>query len=157
MPSVKPENLEDWIGKALKPSDWFDITQPNIDAFADLTHDRQYIHCNPELAKNTLFGGTIAHAFYTLSQFTFFEEGDRSITVEDREMSLNYGFNKIRFMAPVVVGKRVRAHFKLIDVKEKRSGEHILTHEVTVEIEGEEKPAMVAEWLTMDLSCSTIN
>ena len=126
--------------------DWFEITQEQIDQFADCTVDHQFIHVDPERA-TPIFGGTIAHGFLSLSLLApFYKTGYPKI--EKRSYGLNYGLNRVRFLAPVLNGKRVRGHFKLIDMVEKAPNRYQLTSEVSVEIEGEEKPALVAEWLT---------
>jgi len=150
VPVIKKEDIEDYIGKALGVSEWFDVTQERINAFADVTFDHQYIHCDPEKAKNTPFGTTIAHAFYSLALLSHLEAGP-AVTLAGRQLRLNYGFNKIRFTTPVPSNKRVRAHFRLLDISEKKAGHFLLTHEVTLEVDGQDNPAMVAEWLTMDL------
>jgi acyl dehydratase len=136
------------IGTELGHSDWIAITQPMIDQFADLTQDHQFIHVDPVKAADTPFGGTIAHGFLTLSMIP---AGAYQVlpSVIGATHGVNYGCNRIRFMAPVRSGKRVRTHFSLKDLRDDKPGQILLTHEVTVEIEGEARPALVAEWLTM--------
>ena len=151
MKTVKAEDLQATVGSDLGVSDWIKIEQDRVNQFADVTEDHQFIHVNPEAAKMTPFGGPIAHGFLTLSLLAKFAE-QGSITVEGVKMGVNYGFEKVRFLAPVKVGKRVRGHFKLKAVEEKRPGQHLLTYEVTVEIEGEEKPALIADWLGMQFT-----
>ena len=151
MKIVKAEDLQATIGADLGVSDWIKIEQDRVNQFADVTEDHQFIHVNPEAAKMTPFGGTIAHGFLTLSLLAKFAE-QGSIVVEGVKMGVNYGFEKVRFLAPVKVGKRVRGHFKLKAAEEKRPGQHLLTYEVTVEIEGEEKPALIADWLGMQFT-----
>ena len=151
MKIVKAEDLQATIGADLGVSDWIKIEQDRINQFADVTEDHQFIHVNPEAAKMTPFGGTIAHGFLTLSLLAKFAE-QGSIVVEGVKMGVNYGFEKVRFLAPVKVGKRVRGHFKLKAAEEKRPGQHLLTYEVSVEIEGEEKPALIADWLGMQFT-----
>ena len=126
-------------------SRWFEIGQDRIDAFAETTEDRQFIHVDPEAAKMTPFGGTIAHGFLTLSMMSVMmnELPDKPAVM----MSVNYGFNKLRFLNPVKSGQRIRGHFKLLELVEKRPGQWQQTAEVTMEIEGEEKPALIAEWI----------
>ena len=139
-------DLKGRIGEHLGTSDWFLLDQARIDAFADTTEDHQFIHVNPELAKATPFGGTIAHGFLTLSMLApMVETGMPRPAVQ---MAVNYGFDKVRFLSPVHSGKRVRGHFKLLELEEKRPGQWQQKVEVTVEIEGADKPALIAEWLT---------
>ena len=135
------------IGEAIGTSPWFLLDQARIDQFAETTEDRQFIHINPEAAKATPFGGTIAHGFLTLSMLAAMMDG--AVEKPAVKMSVNYGFNKVRFLSPVKSGKRVRGHFKLLELDEKRRGQWQQTVEVTVEIEGEEKPALLAEWIFM--------
>jgi len=133
------------VGEEVGVSAWITVAQARIDAFADATEDHQFIHVNPELAKATPFGGTIAHGFLTLSLLAKMMED--AIEKPQVKMSVNYGFNKVRFLAPVKSGKRVRGHFKLTEMAEKRPGQWQQTVEVTVEIEGEDKPCLLAEWI----------
>jgi acyl dehydratase len=130
-------------------SDWVEVSQTMIDKFADATGDHQFIHINPEMAKMTPFGGTIAHGFLTLSLMPLLASKVADApTVEGVKMGVNYGGNKVRFLQPIRSGKRVRGRFKLIELIEKRPGQWQQTNEFTVEIEGEDKPAMIAEWIT---------
>jgi acyl dehydratase len=148
---VKTSSLADLkarIGEEVGVSDWFVIDQKRIDAFADITDDHQFIHVNPEMAKMTPWGQTIAHGFLTLS-LTAAMGYQGMPAVEGARMGMNYGCNKLRFLSPVRSGKRVRGHYRLLKVEEQPGGRVQLTAEVTVEIEGEEKPALVAEWLTL--------
>ncbi len=151
MKIVKAENLLATIGSDLGVSDWVTIEQDRVNQFADVTEDHQFIHVNPEIAKMTPFGGPIAHGFLTLSLLSKFAE-QGGLVIEGVKMGVNYGFEKVRFLAPVKVGKKVRGHFKLKAAEEKRPGQYLLTYEVTVEIEGEEKPALVADWLGMQFT-----
>ena len=148
MKTVKPEDLQATVGTDLGVSDWITIEQDRVNQFADVTEDHQFIHVNPEMAKMTPFGGPIAHGFLTLSLLSKFSE-QGGLVIEGVKMGVNYGFEKVRFLAPVKVGKKVRGHFKLKAADEKRPGQYLLTYEITVEIEGEEKPALVADWLGM--------
>lgn len=134
-------------GQLIGTSEWILIDQAMIDRFADATGDHQFIHVNPELAKLTPFGGTIAHGFLTLSLLPVMRDKSDIPQVEGIKMGLNYGGNKVRFLAPVPSGSRVRGHFKLIEFVEKGPGRYQETSELTVEIEGQDKPALVAEWL----------
>ena len=138
------------IGQEVGVSDWFDLDQTRIDAFADITEDRQFIHVDPEAAKATPFGGTIAHGFLTLSLLSRMSF-DGVAPLEGVVMGVNYGFDKVRFLAPVPSGSRVRARFKLLAADDKGGGRWLLKHEVTVEIEGGDKPALIAEWLAMQM------
>ena len=132
-------------GLELGPSEWQEIRQERIDAFADATGDHQWIHVDPERAAAGPFGGTIAHGFLTLSmlpQATF-----ELMHVEDAHTAINYGLNKVRFPAPVPVGSRIRTTFRLVDVSEIEGGVQVVTA-ATVEREGSEKPVCVAETVT---------
>lgn len=150
MKLVPPAELASYVGKDLGTSDWFPIDQARINAFADATLDHQFIHVNPELAKSTPFGGTIAHGYLTVSLLPYLQASMADMILpQGLKMGMNYGFDKLRFMAPVKVGKRVRARAKLLDASEKKPGQWLLKFEYTIEIEGEEKPALVAEWLLM--------
>ena len=149
MPTFAASDIANHIGEDMGTSDWFEISQERIDAFADCTEDHQFIHVNPDMAKMTPFGTTIGHGFLTLSLIPKMSYGDASPSIEGAKMGLNYGLNKLRFLAPVKSGKRVRGHFKLAGYEEKNPGQHLVTSEVTVEIEGEDKPALVAETLSL--------
>jgi len=138
--------LKTKVGEVVGTSKWFVIDQSRIDRFADVTEDWQYIHVDPEKAKQTPFGTTIAHGFLTLSMLSAMVY-DGGPQVDGVVMGVNYGFDKVRFVSPVKEGARVRAVFTLADVTDKGPNEIQTTLGVTVEIEGEEKPALVAEWL----------
>lgn len=148
MDPVKKENLGDWIGKETGVSDWITIDQARIDQFADVTEDHQFIHINPEAAKMTPFGTTIAHGFLTLSMLSKLAAGS-VIVLDGVKMGVNYGFEKVRFINPVKSGKRIRGHFTLMSAEEKTSGQVQFKYAVKVEIEAEEKPALMAEWLSL--------
>jgi acyl dehydratase len=139
------DEFRDMVGKELGVSEWTTITQEQIDTFADCTDDHQYIHVDPEAAAKTPFGGTIAHGFLTLSMLSSMAYQMPSIT--GTVMGVNYGFNRLRFVSPVKSGARIRARFVLKAFDELRPGEIQTTMTVTVEIEGQEKPALVADWL----------
>jgi acyl dehydratase len=139
------EDMQAKVGEAIGTSDWFLIDQNRIDHFADTTEDHQFIHVDPEAAKATPFGQTIAHGFLTLSMLAALSAS--AVEKPAVRMSVNYGFNKVRFLSPVKSGKRIRGHFKLLEMAEKRPGQWQQTVEVTVEIEGEGKPALLAEWI----------
>lgn len=140
------------IGNDEGTGEWFEVTQDQIDRFADVTHDHQFIHVDPEAAKNTPFGTTIAHGFLTLSMLTHLSAGASAGTPDPARfagllMGINYGFNKVRFVNPVKVGSRIRARAVTANV-EIKGGAIDVTRAFTVEIEGETKPALVAEWIT---------
>jgi len=151
MKSVKAAELESIVGTEIGTSEWITIEQDRVNQFADVTEDHQFIHVNPEMAKMTPFGGPIAHGFLTLSLLSKFSEGG-GLVIEGIKMGVNYGFEKVRFLAPVKVGKKVRGVFKLKSFDEKRPGQFLLTYEVTVEIEGEDKPALIADWMAMQFT-----
>jgi len=146
---VALDELESFIGKETGTGEWFLVDQERINNFADATEDHQFIHIDPERAKDTMFGSTIAHGFLTLSLMPKLCEG-AMLDVKDISMGINYGFDKMRFMTPVKVDSRVRAVVVLKDVKIKGGGKRaLLTSSVTIEIEGEKRPGLVCEWLTM--------
>ena len=145
---VPKEQMLDAIGTKFEPGEWIEIGQDRINTFADCTEDHQFIHVDEEAAKNTPFGGTIAHGFLTLSLLSKMAEGN-GIVPENIVMGINYGFDKVRFLAPVRAGKRVRALSEITNIQQKDDNRFLFKHAVTVEIEGEETPALVAEWLGM--------
>ena len=134
------------VGRETGVSDWLTIGQDRIDAFADLCGDHQFIHVDPARASETPMGGTVAHGFLTLSLLSYLAGGARP-RVQGTVRSVNYGFDRIRFVAPVPSGARIRARFVLAALDE-RAGEAHLTWDVTVEIEGQDRPALAARWLT---------
>ena len=141
---VPQEEMVNAVGTKFEPSAWIDVTQDRINTFADCTEDHQFIHVDEENAAKTPFGGTIAHGFLTLSLLSKMIEGN-GIVPENTVMGLNYGFDKVRFLAPVKSGKRVRAHIEVASVDPKSGGRFLVKQAVSVEIEGEETPALVAE------------
>lgn len=145
-----PSDLSSLIGQEIGVSRWFEIDQARIDAFADVTEDRQFIHVDPEAAKQTPFGGTIAHGFLTLSLASAMSY-DAVPPLDGVVMGVNYGFDKLRFLAPVPAGSRVRGRFRLLSAEDKGGGRWLIKHELTVEIEGGDKPALIAEWLGMQM------
>lgn len=147
---VKPTELADLIGKDIGVSDWITIEQDRINQFADVTEDHQYIHIDPVRAKDSPFGTTIAHGFLTLSLVSQFAE-QTGLELEGVHTGINYGFDKMRFLAPVPAGSKVRGRFFLGNVIEKKPGQFLLTYNVSVEIEGVETPALAAEWLVMQV------
>lgn len=148
MATITPQQLQSKVGEHLGTSEWVLVDQAMIDKFADATGDHQFIHVDPEKAKLTPFGGTIAHGFLTLSLIPMLGQKTDGPKIEGVKMGVNYGGNKVRFLAPVRSGKRVRSHVKLLALEEKRPGQWQQTNEVTIEIEGEEKPALIAEWIS---------
>ena len=144
------EAMYDMVGQNVGASDWFEITQEMIDEFAVLTHDPQPIHINQEAAKAAGLPRTIAHGFLTLSMLGGMVSA-ADITLENATHGFNYGFDKIRFIAPVLSGSRIRGRFKLKGFEERRPGEFMITIESSVEIEGSDKPAVVADWLTLTM------
>ena len=145
---VTIEELKGRIGQEVGLSQWFDVPQAAIDAFADLTHDHQFIHIDVEKAKATPFGGTIAHGFLTVSMLSAMAY-DALPDIAGRTMGVNYGFDRLRMMSPVKAGARIRGRFVLKALDSKSAQQHQLTHAVTVEIEGAEKPALAADWVTL--------
>lgn len=142
---MEMQELASKIGEVIGVSDWYLLDQGRINDFADCTEDHQFIHVNEAMAKATPFGGTIAHGFLTLSMLAAMAE--KALPRFDMKMSVNYGFDKVRFLSPVHSGKRVRGHFKLLELVEKRPGQWQQKLEATVEIEGGDKPALLAEWI----------
>lgn len=143
-------DLPSYIGQELGASEWFQIDQARINAFADATLDHQFIHVNPEMAKQTPLGSTIAHGYLTVALLPHLQSTiDGFVMPKGLKMGMNYGFDKLRFMAPVKVDKRIRARAKLLDATERKPGQWLLKLEYVVDIEGEDKPAMIAEWLVM--------
>jgi len=147
--AMTKEQLFALVGQELGISEWFVIDQKRIDNFADVTEDRQFIHVDPERAVAAGFGGTIAHGMLTLSLIVGFCQ-NFAPALEGSKMVINYGFDKVRFAAPVKANDRIRAVAKLADVRE-RAGQLLVKAKVTIEIEGETKPALVAEWLTLHM------
>lgn len=146
MPEISVDDYKALVGKEVGVSRWFDVPQARIDRFADVTEDHQFIHVDPERAKATPFGGTVAHGFLTLSLLAPMAF-DGQPTVIGTVMSVNYGFDRVRLMAPVRAGSRIRARFVLKEVVDRGPKEIMAKTQVTVEIEGGEKPALVADWL----------
>ncbi len=148
MEAIDLTEVSSFIGKETGVSEWVLIEQSMIDGFADLTRDWQYIHVDPEKARSTPFGGTIAHGFMSLSFLSCFA-ASAALAVKGTVMGINYGFDKVRLLSPVAEGSRVRGRFVLKQVKERSLGQHVFTYEVTVETEGGDKPALVADWLVL--------
>jgi acyl dehydratase len=142
------EELKKRVGQELGVSEYREISQSAINQFADVTDDHQFIHVDLEKAKESPFGGTIAHGFLTISLLPAFAK-EALPTIKDRVMGVNYGFDKLRLMSPVKSGAKVRGRFVLKSLESKTDKQHQLVHTVTVEIEGAEKPALVADWVTL--------
>ena len=146
MPLAPLDAMRERLGEEVGCSSWILIDQARIDAFADATEDRQFIHVDADAAAATPFGGTIAHGFLTLSLLS--RMGAEAMLIPDTlKMAVNYGLEQVRFLAPVRSGKRVRGRFVLDSVDEKGPGRVLIRHRVSVEIEGEDKPALTALWL----------
>jgi acyl dehydratase len=146
MPVASLDDIRTRIGSEVGVSSWLTMDQERINEFADATEDRQFIHTDPEAAARTPFGGTIGHGFLTLSMLSRMA-AEAMLVPDSIKMAVNYGLDRVRFIAPVRSGKRIRGRFRLDSVDEKAPGQLLLRHTVTVEIEGEEKPALTAEWL----------
>jgi acyl dehydratase len=146
--TIKAEELKTLIGQESNPSSWLEITQERIDRFADATNDHQFIHVDPDKAAETPFGATIAHGFLTLSLLPALT-AEISPDVEGRVMGINYGLDRLRFVQPVKVGSRVRARQELLKAVERKPGHWMIKSRVTMDIEGEEKPAMIADTISI--------
>ncbi|GAB5348565.1 MAG: MaoC family dehydratase [Pseudomonadota bacterium] len=146
---MSPQDIAEKVGEQIGTSPWVEISQERINQFAEATGDHQFIHVNEEAAKMTPFGGTIAHGFLTLSMIPYLSAEADLPKPDGIKMAVNYGGNKTRFINPVKSGKKIRGHWKLLEMTEKRPGQWQQTVEITIEIEGEEKPALICEWMTM--------
>ena len=148
MPLATLTEIKSRIGEEVGVSSWITVDQARIDAFADATEDRQFIHVDPEGAARTALGGTIAHGFLSLSLLS--RMGAEAMLVPGgTKMAINYGLEHVRFLAPVRSGKGIRGRFALDSVEEKAPGQVLLRHNLSIEIEGEEKPALAAVWLAL--------
>jgi acyl dehydratase len=147
---IKKSEIEQYIGHICEPTDWFEVTQEQVNVFADCTLDHQFIHIDPEAAAKSPFGGTIAHGFLTLSMLAYFSESF-SLSIEGSYIGVNKGFDKVRFVAPVPVGSRIRCHTTVVEINEKKPGQYDFKMAISVEIEGGDKPALVAEWLSVQM------
>lgn len=146
MPIASLDEIRSRVGTEIGVSSWLTVDQERIDAFAETTEDRQFIHLDAEAAAKTPFGGTVAHGFLSLSLLS--RMGAEAMLIpEGAKMAVNYGLDRVRFIAPVRSGKRVRGRFVLDSIDEKAPGQLLLRHTVTVEIEGVDKPALTAQWL----------
>jgi acyl dehydratase len=146
MPIASLDDIRARVGSEIGVSEWILVDQQRIDAFADTTEDRQFIHVDPEAAAQTPFGGTIAHGFLSLSLLSRMA-ADVMQVPDTTKMAVNYGLDRVRFIAPVRAGSRVRGRFSLDAIEDKAPGQLLLRHTVTVEIEGSDKSALTAQWL----------
>ena len=146
MPIASIEDIRARVGSEIGVSDWITVDQDRIDRFAEATEDRQFIHVDPEAAMKTPFGGTIAHGFLSLSLLSRMA-ADVMLAPDTLNMGVNYGLDRVRFIAPVRSGSRVRGRFTLDSAEDKAPGQLLVRHTVTVEIEGGAKPALTAQWL----------
>ena len=147
MPGYTLAEYKEKVGQELGVSGWITIDQKKIDAFADITGDHSFIHVDVERARTTPFGTTIAHGFLTLSLLPAFQIDMGLLVPSDVEMGVNYGCNRVRFLSPVPSGARVRGRFRLASLEDKAPGVVQQTTECTVELEGADKPALVADWV----------
>jgi acyl dehydratase len=150
MPGYTRETIKTLIGQEVGCSQWLPVSQDMVDRFADLTGDHQFIHVDPARAKASPFGGTIAHGFLTLSLIGGMVHVV-DIAMAGAVMGVNYGLDKIRFLTPVKTGSRIRGRFVLRSMVERAAGQWMATMEVVVEIEGSDRPAMIADWLTLTI------
>lgn len=148
MPVAAIDEIRNRIGEEVGVSSWLAVDQARIGGFADATEDHQFIHVDADAAGRGPFGTTIAHGFLTLSLLSRMA-ADAMLIPEGLKMAVNYGFDRVRFLAPVRSGKQVRGRFTLDSIEEKAPGQYLARHLVTVEIEDEEKPALTALWLTL--------
>lgn len=148
MPRVSTDEMLSKVGEVIGTSEWIAVEQDRINQFADATGDHQFIHLDAEKAKMTPFGGTIAHGFLTLSLLPYLmAKSNDLLSIDGVKMGVNYGIDKLRFLSPVKSGKRVRGVFTLGALIEKRPGQWQQTLDCSVEIEGEDKPALIASWI----------
>ena len=145
---ISVEQAKALVGQDLGASKWITVSQEMINTFADVTDDHQFIHVDQERAKDTPFGGTIAHGFLILSLIVA-EVPDKSFYLEGLKFGMNYGFDKVRFLSPVRSESRIRSHQKLLGFEETGENRYKITTQVTMEIEGQERPAFIANFITM--------
>lgn len=146
--TIDREGMQAAVGQELGCSDWFTMDQGRIDAFAEVTEDRQFIHIDPVRAADTIFGGTVAHGMLTVSMMSGMAYGALPV-MEGTSASVNYGFDKVRFVTPVRSGKRIRGRYVLRDAKVRGGDKLMCRFDAVVEIEGEVRPALTAEWLIL--------
>ena len=149
MKVLNKESMQDMVGQELGVSDWIVVDQDSINLFADVTKDHQYIHVDPEKAAQTPFKKTIAHGFLSLSMLSYFAENGCGAIIENAKMAINYGFDKVRFIQAVTVDSHIRGRSTLLSVIEKAPGQYLFKQTVVVEIKGNDKPALIADWLTL--------
>ncbi len=148
MPIASLDEIRSRVGTEIGVSPWIEIGQADIDSFADVTGDHQFIHVDPQAAAQTPFGGTVAHGFLTLSLLS--QMGASVMLMPDNlTMAINYGLERARFIAPVRAGKRVRGRFTLESMEQKKPGQWQFLHQIVVEIEGEDRPALQAGWIAL--------
>ncbi len=145
---LRTRDLPSLIGNELDPTDWYEITQERVDRFAEATDDFQFIHVDAEMAEKTPFGGTIAHGYLTLSLLPVLTS-QSGVRPDDAAMTINYGSDGFRFLAPVRVGKRIRLRRTIVDAYERKPGQWLVKTSVTIEIEDEDTPAMTGEFLAL--------
>ena len=146
MPVTTIAEIRERVGTEVGVSSWLTIDQERIDAFANTTEDRQFIHVDSAAAARTPFGGTVAHGFLSLSMLSRMG-AEAMLFPESMTMAVNYGLDRVRFISPVPAGKRIRGRFVLDSLEDKAPGQLLVRHNVTVEIEGVDKPALTAQWL----------
>lgn len=142
-----PDELRTLIGQPPFVTDWIMIDQTRINQFADCTDDHQFVHVDPERAQHTVFGGTVAHGFLTLSLLASMMYQSPFTNTGTGRTGVNYGLNRVRFLSPVHAGKRVRGHLALSELEDKGHGRVQLLLACSVEVEGQDKPAMIADWI----------
>ena len=148
MPTATLEEIQSRIGTQTGVSEWIAIDQARIDAFADVTDDHQFIHVDPEAAGKSMFGGTVAHGFLLMSLMSRMAF-EAMLVPPNVKIAVNYGFDRVRFLAPVPAGARVRGLFTLTNIEEKSLGQYLMHHNVMVDIDVTEKPALTADWLSL--------
>jgi acyl dehydratase len=149
MPIYVPrDELESYIGKDLEPSEWFQVTQERIDKFAEATMDDQFIHVDPEKAKETSFGGTIAHGYLTLALITRLAY-KTTLFPEHMQVGVNHGLNSLRFVAPVKVDSYIRICAKIVEVELRRFGQIMITSDIVIEVKDQRKPAIKAQTVSL--------
>ena len=146
MPLASLDEIRAHVGSEIGVSSWLAIGQERINSFAQATEDLQFIHIDPEAAAQTPFGGTIAHGFLTLSLLSRLA-AEVLLIPNGVKMAVNYGLDRVRFLAPVKPDDRIRGRFTLDSIDEKAPGQLLMRHSVTVEIDGKDKPALTALWL----------
>ncbi|MFQ3209353.1 MAG: acyl dehydratase [Alteromonadaceae bacterium] len=147
---IRKDEIANYINHQAAPTDWHEVTQQQINQFADCTLDHQFIHVDEKKAKTTPFGSTIAHGFLSLSMLSHFAKS-YSLIIDGFYMGLNAGFDKVRFLQPVKVNSRIRAHAKTLAIEEKKPGQYRINTEITIEIEEGDTPALVAQWISVQM------